>query len=96
MNDQFPEKGLHLCLKDLTNVMRFLNKLCSVEHTKRSTILQGASESALPADFLLFSKAVFQQAGQASTALTFLSNLPHSNMNLVLGWAVLHAVMKMF
>ena len=48
-----------VCLKDLTNVMRFLNKLCSVKHTRCSTILQGASESARPADFLLFSQAVF-------------------------------------
>ena len=36
-------------------------------------------------------------AGQASTALTLLSNLPDSmNMNLVLCWGVLQAVMKVF
>ena len=63
-----------VCLKDLTNVMRFLNKLCSVEHTNRSTILQEASESARPADFLLFSQAVFLFV---ATRLTV--NMPYGN-----------------
>ena len=92
--------------------MRFLNKLCSVEHTKCSTILQGASESARLTDFLLFSQAVFlffatrltvnMPHGNclfcaALTALTFSSNLQDSmNVSLVLRWGVLHAVMKMF
>ena len=63
-----------VCLKDLMNVMRFLNKLCSVEHTKCSTILQGASESARLADLLLFSQAVFLFF---ATRLTV--NMPHGN-----------------
>ena len=75
MNDNFQKNfDICVCLKDLINVMRFLNKLCSVEHTKCSTILQGARESARPADFLLFSQAVFLFF---ATRLTV--NMPHGN-----------------
>ena len=72
-----------VCLKDLINVTRFLNKLCSVEHTKCSAILQGASESACLADFLLFSQAVFLFFTTRQTV-----NMPYGNP----GWqlSVLH------
>ena len=55
-----------VCLKDLINVMRFFNKLCSVEHTKCSTILQ--------ADFLLFSRAIF-----LFFATRLIVNMPHGD-----------------
>ena len=54
--------------------MLCLNKLCSVEHTKCSTMLQRASESARSEDFLLFSQAIFLFF---ATRLTV--NMPHGN-----------------